>query len=241
MDENQIFISPGGLRTGKNDDTTSPEEIFTRKSKRQQKEIGLSSQENMAREDHRIENDNPVYHDAAEFLPASERAPGIRVLKILRRAGKNVLYTGFDESLVDGPDQDSGIANCLVQREAMARDQMPMHERFVYWKEVDIQLEASRHQNILSLYRAVEDIDSSTRVLENFSTVSLLEALASHQGGDNFTKKIFLQIVSAVEFCHARGIYRKFLAFFNSALNIFTVLCRNIVVRLPYVSTLMYV
>ena len=79
-------------------------------------------------------------------------------------------------------------------------------------REIELHHAASHHPSVVSLYRILETEDTIFVVLELCSGGDLFSNITErriYQDNEGLTKRAFLQICEAVEFCHRIGIYHR--------------------------------
>ncbi|OOQ87104.1 hypothetical protein PEBR_18808 [Penicillium brasilianum] len=81
--------------------------------------------------------------------------------------------------------------------------------------EIRLHHKASGHPNVVSLIRIVDTIDVTYVVLEFFPEGDLFSNIVdkgNYVGNDTLVKRVFMQILDAVQYCHSVGIYHRNLA-----------------------------
>lgn len=94
---------------------------------------------------------------------------------------------------------------------ALAKAQDARQQQFQR-REIELHHSASQHPNVVSLYRIMETEDTVFVVLELCTGGDLFSTITerrSYQDNEYLTKRAFLQICDAVEFCHDNGIYHR--------------------------------
>lgn len=79
-------------------------------------------------------------------------------------------------------------------------------------REIRLHHEASRHSNILTVYKILEEPDCTFVILEYCPEGDLFINITErglYLGNDALARSAFLQILNAVEFCHQSGIYHR--------------------------------
>ncbi|GAA5874347.1 hypothetical protein JCM1840_001355 [Sporobolomyces johnsonii] len=79
-------------------------------------------------------------------------------------------------------------------------------------REIALHGLASRHGNVVSLHNVIEEETCIYVVLQFCEEGDLFGMITERQrylGDDDLIRKVFLQIVDAVEYCHAKGIYHR--------------------------------
>lgn len=79
-------------------------------------------------------------------------------------------------------------------------------------REIALHTLASHHSNIVALHNVIDTPDAVYVVLDYFDDGDLFAMITERRrylGNDQLVKDVFLQIVSAVEYCHKMGIYHR--------------------------------
>ncbi|GAA5858683.1 hypothetical protein JCM8547_001420 [Rhodosporidiobolus lusitaniae] len=79
-------------------------------------------------------------------------------------------------------------------------------------REIALHGLASRHPNVVSLYNVIEEETCIYVVLQFCDDGDLFGMITDRQrylGDDELIRKVFLQIVDSVEYCHSKGIYHR--------------------------------
>lgn len=79
-------------------------------------------------------------------------------------------------------------------------------------REIQLHHEASRHLNVVSVFQILDCADCTFVILEYCPEGDLFINITEkclYQGNDGLAKRVFLQILDAVEFCHSIGIYHR--------------------------------
>ncbi|OAA35278.1 Ran1-like protein kinase [Metarhizium rileyi] len=125
-----------------------------------------------------------------------------------------VLGTGAYGVVYSAIDIKTGVryaVKCLSKYNA---DGTPLERRQVAYQQREIRLHylASAHPNIVSMLKIVDDPDCVYVILEYCPEGDLflnITELGQYVAKDQLSKKIFLQILDAVEHCHKLGIYHR--------------------------------
>ncbi|KXT10735.1 hypothetical protein AC579_2734 [Pseudocercospora musae] len=101
-----------------------------------------------------------------------------------------------------------------VQYAVKALNKLGLDPRQRKFQEREIQLHyaASQHPNVVSLVKILDAVDCTYVVIEYCPEGDLFSKITEegHYVGDDFkAKQVFLQILAAVEHCHASGIYHR--------------------------------
>jgi len=79
-------------------------------------------------------------------------------------------------------------------------------------KEIELHFKASRHDNIVSLVEILEAPDCTYVVMDYCPEGDLFSNITEKRryvGNDYLARKVFLQLLDAVEYCHSLGIYHR--------------------------------
>ena len=79
-------------------------------------------------------------------------------------------------------------------------------------REIQLHREASHHPNVVSLVKIIDSYDCTYVVLEFCPEGDLFSSITEtghYLGNDFMAKRVFLQILDAVDFCHSIGIYHR--------------------------------
>jgi serine/threonine protein kinase len=79
-------------------------------------------------------------------------------------------------------------------------------------REIRLHHHASQHPNVVSLVKILDDPDCTYVVIEFCPEGDLFTSITDrghYVGDDLLAKRIFLQILDAVQFCHSQGIYHR--------------------------------
>ncbi|KAL1921149.1 uncharacterized protein VTP21DRAFT_10865 [Calcarisporiella thermophila] len=85
-------------------------------------------------------------------------------------------------------------------------------QRHFQFREITLHTQVSSHPNILTLEKVIETDDLIYVVLEYCDEGDLFSAIVDrgkYTGNDALVKKVFLQILDAVMYCHKRGVYHR--------------------------------
>lgn len=89
---------------------------------------------------------------------------------------------------------------------------LDVRERKFQNREIQLHYAASNHPNVVSLVKILDSPDCTYVVIEYCPEGDLFSKITEecHYMGDDFkAKQVFLQILSAVQHCHAQGIYHR--------------------------------
>jgi serine/threonine protein kinase len=79
-------------------------------------------------------------------------------------------------------------------------------------REIKLHHFASNHPNVVSLVRIMDSVDCTFVVLEFCPEGDLFSNITEHGqfvGNDLLVKRVFLQLLDAVQYCHSMGIYHR--------------------------------
>ena len=79
-------------------------------------------------------------------------------------------------------------------------------------KEIRLHHLASQHPNVVSLVRIMDSVDCTYVVMEFCPEGDLFSSITdkgNYVGNDPLVKRVFLQLLDAVQFCHSLGIYHR--------------------------------
>lgn len=118
---------------------------------------------------------------------------------------------GVVYSAVDTRTNVRYAVKCLSKFNA---DGTPLDRRQVAFQTREIRLHylASSHRNVVSILKIIDYLDCIYVILEYCPEGDLfynITELGQYVGKDELAKKVFLQILDAVEHCHSLGIYHR--------------------------------
>lgn len=130
----------------------------------------------------------------------------LQLTEILGTGAYGVVY-----SAVDIHTRIPYAVKCLSKFNA---DGTPLERRQVAYQQREIRLHylASAHANVVSMHKIVDDPDCVYVILEYCPEGDLflnITERGQYVGKDELAKKVFLQILDAVEYCHTLGIYHR--------------------------------
>lgn len=129
----------------------------------------------------------------------------LRLVKVLGAGSGGIVFLALELSF-GLPNGATYAVKCIAKAECgtpqyqMQRREMAFHRCM------------SSHPNILTLHRISEEGKYLFFVLDYYDGGDLFKLITeggSFRGNDEVVKKIFLQILDAVEACHNRGIYHR--------------------------------
>ncbi|KAG5919358.1 hypothetical protein E4U42_006545 [Claviceps africana] len=172
---------------------------------------------------------SPAYetfgHPHQQHLPPAFRSFQPRYIPLApeQRLGKHlegklqlteILGTGAYGVVYAALDVKTGIRYAVKCLSKFNADGTPLERRQVVYQQREIRLHylASAHPNVVSMLKIVDDADCIYVVLEYCPEGDLflnITELGRYVGRDELARKVFLQIVDAVEHCHSLGIYHR--------------------------------
>lgn len=125
-----------------------------------------------------------------------------------------ILGTGAYGVVYSAVDIKTGVRYAVKCLSKFNADGTPLERRQVAYQQREIRLHylASAHPNVVSMLKIVDDPDCIYVILEYCPEGDLflnITELGQYVGKDDLSRKIFLQIVDAVEYCHKLGIYHR--------------------------------
>jgi len=126
----------------------------------------------------------------------------------------DILGTGAYGVVYRATDIDTGVRYAVKCLSKFNADGTPLEQRQVAYQQREIRLHylASAHSNVVSMYKIVDDTDSIYVILEYCQEGDLflnITERGQYVGNDELSRRIFLQILDAVEHCHKLGIYHR--------------------------------
>lgn len=143
-------------------------------------------------------------------------APAARLGTLLQ--GKleltDILGTGAYGVVYLAVDINTGIRYAVKCLSKYAADGSPLERRQVAYqqREISLHYKVSAHPNVITMHKIVDDMDCIYVILEYCPEGDLflnITERGQYVGKDELSKKIFLQILDAVEHCHSLGIYHR--------------------------------
>ncbi|KAI0101609.1 kinase-like domain-containing protein [Nemania sp. FL0031] len=130
----------------------------------------------------------------------------LRLVKIIGTGAYGVVYLAVDIT--------TGIQYAVKTLSKFNADGSPLDRRQLAFQHRELRLHylASAHPNVVSMHKIVDDPDCIYVVLEYCSEGDLFFNITDrgqYVGKDDMVKSVFLQILDAVEHCHALGIYHR--------------------------------
>ncbi|KAJ8105811.1 hypothetical protein ONZ43_g7275 [Nemania bipapillata] len=130
----------------------------------------------------------------------------LQLVKIIGTGAYGVVYLAVDIA--------TSIQYAVKTLSKFNADGSPLDRRQLDFQHRELRLHylASAHPNVVSMHKIVEDPDCVYVVLEYCSEGDLFFNITDrgqYVGKDDMVKSVFLQILDAVEHCHALGIYHR--------------------------------
>jgi len=126
----------------------------------------------------------------------------------------NILGTGAYGVVYTAVDINTGVRYAVKCLSKFNADGTPLERRQVAYQQREIRLHylASAHSNVVSMHKIVDDAACIYVILEYCPEGDLflnITERGQYVGNDELAKKVFLQILDAVEHCHNLGIYHR--------------------------------
>ncbi|RWA05691.1 hypothetical protein EKO27_g9421 [Xylaria grammica] len=130
----------------------------------------------------------------------------LQLVKIIGTGAYGVVYLAIDIT--------TSIQYAVKTLSKFNADGSPLEKRQLAFQHRELRLHylASAHPNVVSMHKIVDDPDCVYVVLEYCSEGDLffnITECGHYVGKDDMVKSVFLQILDAVEHCHALGIYHR--------------------------------
>lgn len=143
-------------------------------------------------------------------------APEVRIGSFLAGSLQltGILGTGAYGVVYSAVDIETNIRYAVKTLSKYNADGTPLDRRQVAFQTREIRLHylASAHQNVVSMLKIVDHPDCTYVILEYCPEGDLffnITECGHYVGKDDLSKRIFLQILDAVEHCHSLGIYHR--------------------------------
>ena len=94
----------------------------------------------------------------------------------------------------------------------LLRAGLDSRQRHFQRREIALHQLASRHPNVVTLHKVIEEGDYIFAVMDFYDEGDLFGMITERQryiGEDALIRKVFLQIVDAVDYCHSMGIFHR--------------------------------
>jgi serine/threonine protein kinase len=125
----------------------------------------------------------------------------IEFVDILGYGGYGIVFRAVDTAT----RTEQYAVKCLTHAQAS-------RQRNLHMREIHLHRIASAHQGVVSLHRVIEDATFTYIVLDYYADGDLFTQILhkrTYLGYDNLIKRVFLQLLDAVEHCHSLGIYHR--------------------------------
>ncbi|GKZ72097.1 hypothetical protein AnigIFM50267_008150 [Aspergillus niger] len=135
--------------------------------------------------------------DRLGFLLANR----LELTSILGVGAYGVVYTAVDIH-----------TNVLYAVKALNKTGLDPRQLKFQQREIKLHHLASQHPNVVSLVRIMDSVDCTYVVIEFCPEGDLFSSITekgNFVGNDPLVKRVFLQILDAVQFCHSLGIYHR--------------------------------
>ncbi|ORY24790.1 kinase-like domain-containing protein [Naematelia encephala] len=127
----------------------------------------------------------------------------LEFLSVLGLGAYGVVYLAVD---LHAPKPVYLAVKCLL------RAGLDSRQRHFQRREIALHQLASRHPNVVTMHKVFEEGDYIFVVMDFCDEGDLFGMITERQrylGNDHLIKKVFLQIVDAVEYCHSMGIFHR--------------------------------
>ncbi|WWD21105.1 hypothetical protein CI109_105586 [Kwoniella shandongensis] len=127
----------------------------------------------------------------------------LEFLAVLGVGAYGVVYLAVD---LHAPKPVYLAVKCLL------RAGLDSRQRHFQRREIALHQLASRHPNVVTLHKVFEEGDYVFVVMDFCDEGDLFGMITERQrylGNDNLIKRVFLQIVDAVDYCHRMGIFHR--------------------------------
>lgn len=101
---------------------------------------------------------------------------------------------------------------CDYAVKALNKLGLDSRQRRFQQREIQLHIAASSHPNVVSVVKIMESIECTYVVMEYCPEGDLFSSITEqcfYLGNDQLVKSAFLQILDAVDYCHANGIYHR--------------------------------
>ncbi|MCJ1361015.1 hypothetical protein MMC16_000111 [Acarospora aff. strigata] len=102
--------------------------------------------------------------------------------------------------------------NIFYAVKALNKAGLDPRQRKFQQREIQLHHQASHHPNVVSLVKIMDSVDTTFVVIEFCPDGDLFSNITErghYVGNDYLARRVFLQILDAVEFCHSIGIYHR--------------------------------
>ncbi|TFK49162.1 kinase-like protein, partial [Heliocybe sulcata] len=143
-------------------------------------------------------NSSPSPPDLGTFIDDG----ALELVEVLGYGGYGVVYRAVS------CDNTSYAVKCLIH----AHMHDSSRQRQVHLREISLHQRSSAHPNIVTLHRVIEEHDYTWIVMDYCSDGDLFSQILNHRrylGRARLIKRVFLQLLDAVEYCHSVGVYHR--------------------------------
>ncbi|KAK1472615.1 hypothetical protein CCUS01_17314 [Colletotrichum cuscutae] len=152
-------------------------------------------------------------HCQARYVPLTPEARLGRFLEGKLQL-QTILGTGAYGVVYSAVDVKTGVRYAVKCLSKFNPDGTPLDRRQVAFQNREIRLHylASAHPNVVSMLKIVDDPDCIYVILEYCPEGDLffnITECGQYVGNDDLAKRVFLQVLDAVEHCHSLGIYHR--------------------------------
>jgi serine/threonine protein kinase len=126
---------------------------------------------------------------------------GLRITDVLGVGAYGVVYTAVDLS-----------TNITYAVKALNRQGLEPRQQRFQQREIELHCQASNHENVVGLVEILNEVDCTYVIMEYCPEGDLFSNITEknrYVRNDAMAKKIFLQILSAVEHCHSMSIFHR--------------------------------
>ncbi|KAL0960038.1 hypothetical protein HGRIS_011686 [Hohenbuehelia grisea] len=142
--------------------------------------------------------------------PSSQHPPvgtlidngSLRLVEILGVGGYGVVYRAIDTGSLR---PQTYAVKCLLHTQVSRKRQ-------AHIQEIALHQISSAHPNVVTLHRVIEEPHCTFIIMEFASAGDLFSQIlhkCRYLGDDYIIKRVFLQLLDAVEYCHSLGIYHR--------------------------------
>lgn len=129
----------------------------------------------------------------------------LELVEVLGYGGYGVVYRAVD---VYSQEPISYAVKCLPH----SSKRNATRQRQLHLREITLHQLASAHSNVVTLHRVIEDPQYTYIVMDYCEDGDLFSQILHHRrylGNNELIKEVFLQLLDAVDYCHALHIYHR--------------------------------